>query len=458
MDNEIIKPSTEVKSFQTLPVAYKQKKTKGKPYAFYSYSHYEVYPGDVFYAIQGDCFIFARATFGGRFEPFGLLDLFDGTQELPYDDVIDMTLKALPMKADQSGEIVPIDKNELLAEFKKQMLMRFSGELTRHEGPDYLAVINERCSDDKAVELKFGFFRRGSIDGQPFTLPEKLQNETYIVMNGLEKTFMEPYFEIDAPSMKSGSESALPAPVGAEKLVFRKIFSLKDFYNLLDQGKPDLLLCADSIRARVAHPYLYIPPEWVNGTYECMRGTKYDINQTYWFFAQQFVHNIGMSIVNLKQQMMPYYQKYHHYPIPKDLRREDVLYLCTKWFVQDPRDGLYYHLQPTIANDDGSYFCLDKKWFSLFHDRVRRYGKKTVCDLNDFKFRSSNDKKYFRLFSLDAVDLEYAFSMAIDILNFDDFYQQMELHFNPACKKNGMLGNDNPVQLPHDNNPKKLPG
>jgi|GEM_PF-5519420 len=447
MENEIATKSTEVKSFQTLPEAYRDKKAKGKPYAFYSYKHYEVYPGDVFYSIYQGKIIFARAITKGRFEPFGLLDILDGRQKLPYDDVIDLTSKALPSAMKNSKAQEKFDEASWIDSFKQQMLPRFATALMERSASDYIAEINERSFERKIIEIKLGVFRQGSVKGKRFVLPGEIQNKTYVVMNGLEKEFMEPYFEIKATSAYHGENEKTPALMGDEKIIFRKIYSLKDFYNLLDEGKPELMLCADSIRARVSHPYHYIPKEWVNGVYECSRGTKYDINTTFWFFAEQFVHNIGMSIVNMKQQMMPYYQKYHNYEIPKDLRREDVQYLASIWFVQDVRDGLYYFLQPAIINDDGSYFCLDKKWFSLLHDRVRRYGKKKVCDIDEFKFRSSKDKRYFQLFSLEQEDLAYAFETAIDIPNFEDFYEQMNRHFNPALKKSGALENNNPVRL-----------
>ena len=126
MENEITTTSTEVKSFQTLPEVYREKKTKGKPYAFYSYKHYEVYPDDVFYAIYQGKLIFARAITKGQFEPFGLLDILNGRQKLPYDDVIDLTLKALPPVGSEPSSETVTDGTSWLEGFKQQMLMRFA--------------------------------------------------------------------------------------------------------------------------------------------------------------------------------------------------------------------------------------------------------------------------------------------------------------------------------------------
>lgn len=447
MKNEIKTTNAEVKSFQTLPEEYRRKKTKGKPYAFYSYKHYEVYPGDLFYAVYQGKILFARAITKGRFEPFGLLDVLNGRQELPFDDVIDTRLKFLPFDESKYENIVSEDEAIHIEMFKQQLPARYSASLTEREPTDLIAEIEKQCLKENTVELKLGFFRQGSVGGERFALPNEILNEGNVVMSGLERRFMEPYFEVNAPLTYRSEGEQTPARLGEEKILFRKILSLKDLLNLLDEGESELALDVSSLRARISHPYHYIPAEWVNGTYECSKGTKYDINTIFWFFADQFIHNIGLSIVNLKEQMMPYYQKSHDYEIPKDLCREDVMYLASKWFVQDLRDGLYYFLQPAIINDDGSYFCLDKKWFSLFHDRVRRYGKKTVCDIDDFNFRSSKDKRYFQLFCLEQDDLAYAFGMAIDIPNFEDFYQQMNRHFNPAIKKKGSLENNIPIQL-----------
>ena len=359
------------KPVTNLPVIKTEEKRKGKPFAYYSYKHYEVYPGDVFYAIYRGHLLFAKSLKKGEFEAFGLLDILNDVQKIPYDDVIDLTLDALPLNDDKTmpnaslkEDALAQDKN-LLAKFKKVYI------------------------DNKPIELKLGIFQQGSIKGKSFVLPNKLQNESNVIFNGYEKEFMEPYFEVKALDEDLAEGKQVPARLGSETVIFRKIKSLKDFYNLLDEGKPELLLPIESLKVKMGHPYLHIPAEWAHGSFHTSNGTVYSLEYLFSYFSTQFPGNIGMSIVNLKQQMAPYYQQYRNVPIPYDLSRDDVLLLCSKWFVQDLRDGLYYSLHPTFDNKDGSIFCLDKKWFRLFHDRVRRYGKKEVCDLTQFKFQSS---------------------------------------------------------------------
>ena len=80
MANEIKKEGAEIKPHIFLPDSYKPKKTKGKPYAFYGYKHYEVYPGDLFFGIHDGHVIFAEAQTKGRFEPFDIASLFDETR------------------------------------------------------------------------------------------------------------------------------------------------------------------------------------------------------------------------------------------------------------------------------------------------------------------------------------------------------------------------------------------
>ena len=442
MGNEVKKAGMDVADVQTLPEEWKPKKKEGKPFAFYSYRHYEVFPGDLFFGVVRGYLLFALASYQGRFIPLAKEDLFEVDEDPHPEDPLDWTYKGLPWKAGQIG----CASSSSLEALKTRLAEYEAKGIIRRGKPNWLKTFKESFGN-YPVELKLGFFQKGSLKGKSFTLPNKLQNEGNVILNGKEKDFLEPYFEIDDPFVKQKEGESLPAYEGQEKFVFRKFETWDDFFNLLDEGAPNLLLDSSSIRARVAHPYLLIPKEWVNGAYQCYRGTLYDLNETYWYFAEQFVHNIGLSIVNLKQLMMPYYQKHHSYPIPRDLLREDVMFLCSKWFVQDVRDGKYYHLQPTYENEDGSYFCLDQKWFSLLYDRVRRYGKKEVCSIDSFKFRSSKDKRYFRLFCLEEEDLAYAFERAIDCISFEDFFYDMYCHFNPMAKRQGEIEGDGEWEL-----------
>ncbi len=436
MGGEIKKTGLDAATVQTLPEEWKPKKKEGKPYAFYSYRHYEVFPGDLFFGVIHGYLVFALASYQGKFVPIDKNDLFEMDEDIPLEEPLDWTLKGLPFKAGQIG----CASSSSLEAIKTRLEEYEAKGIVAYAGPNCLKVIKESFGDDP-VELRLGFFEKGSLNGKKFSLPSKLQNEGNIVLNGKEKGFLEPYFEIDDPFVKAEEGEKTTSCGNEEKIIFRKFATWDDFFNLLEERKPRLLLDSSSLRARVAHPYLTIPKEWVHGIYQCYRGTLYDLNDTYWYFAEQFVHNIGLSIVNLKQQMMPYYQRHHSYPIPRDLLREDVMFLCSKWFVQDVRDGRYYHLQPTYENEDGSYFCLDEKWFSLFYDRVRRYGKKKVCPIDSFKFRSSKDKRYFRLFCLEEEDLAYAFERAIDVPTFEDFFFKMYCRFNPMAKKKGEIEN-----------------
>ncbi len=431
-----IEEAKKNKPVTNLPVIKTDEKRKGKPFAYYSYKHYEVYPGDVFYAIYRGHLLFAKSLKKGEFEAFGLLDVLNNVQKIPYDDVIDLTLDALPLNDDKTMPNASLKEDALAQDLKERMLMRFSSDLTNMEKEtNLLAKFKHTYIDNKPIELKLGLFRRGSIKGKSFTIPSTVQNESSVILDGSEKDFLESYFEVEALNEELNEGEQVPAAIGSETVIFRKIKSLKDFYNLLDEGKPELLMPIDSLKAKMGHPYLYIPPKWAHGSYHCFDGTVYSLEYLFSYFDTQFYNNHGMSIVNLKQQLAPYYQRYTDIPLPYSLSRDDVLILTSKWCIQDLRDGLYYLLKPAHNNKDGSIFCLDKKWFRLFHDRVRRYGKKEVCDLTQFKFQSSKDKHYFQLFSLEEEDLKYAFGKAIDIADFKEFYSTMLVRLNPGSSE-----------------------
>ncbi len=440
-------PNNEIEPVVTLPDIYRSKKYKGQPYAFYSYKHYEVYPGDIFFGIYKGKIAFARTGKKSTFEPFSLVDVFEGREKLPFDNNFECSLKELPEKGGEETK----KEDDPLKDFKKHMLQCFETGLLKLDGPDFLEETEVRKSFiKKPTNLKLGFFHKGSREGKKFTLPSELLNEPTIILTDNEKKFMEPYFEINIPFKwyREGENELIKE--GDDKIIFRKIFSMNDFYNLLEEGEPELLLDSNSVKTKVSHPYHYIPKEWINGTYESSQGERYKMQYLFSFFGEQFIHNIGMSIVNLKQQMMPYYQKYRSLPIPTGLRREDIQFLASKWFVQDVRDGLYYYLQPGNMNPDGSCFCLDIKWFSLFFDRVKRYGKKKVCDPDTFKFRSSKDKHYFQMFCLDEKDLQFAFDEAIDCQYFREFYDKMDHRFNPFYEEERKAQEERRKQLAKD--------
>ncbi len=292
MENEITKYENHV------PTTPNKNKDKGTPYAFYSYSHYEVYPGDMFFAVWDNKIIFARALTKGQFEPFGYYDLVSDKQALSFEDVED----AVIVKEEQSHYALTK---------VQQCLTAYSSSITPDLDIGWLEEIKRLRFKDKKMKLEYGFFRRGSIKGNEYRLPDEFTNEPYIILTGAEKQFLEPFFRIDPPMNPLDAEGTAIEVREDKRLYFRKASSLKDLLNLMKQGKPEFIMSASDIKAKISTPYIEIPMKWNRGGYQCKRGTVYDMRYLYDYFTEQFcLPGMGMSAVNLKQQMMPYYQRY----------------------------------------------------------------------------------------------------------------------------------------------------
>lgn len=413
------------KNVQRLPAEYRAKKVKGKPYRFYGYGHGEVYPGDVFFTLYQGKLLFVVAKPKGMFVPISAYDLINTKGILSFDSSTDYTKPMIGRQkgangGETGGSLTIL--NKIIGKYPKSFL-----PVGNEAGK---TLIEKNLAKEDFVTIKLGFFKTGSIKGKKYTLPNTLNNTKDVLLTGQEGRFLEPYFEVATPHTYRTCDMVVTSH---DVTIFRRIRCIDDLANLLEDGESWPILSSDQMKVSVSYPYRTIGADWLNGEYEGMQGESYDLYSLYCYFTEESPY-YGMSIVNFMQQTMPYYEQYSRLPIPKNLRREDVMYLLPHWFAYDPRNGTYYPFLLSKAHDDGSMFCLNEKWFSLLYEQIRKRNIKEACDLNYFHFRSSKDNCFFNAFTLDKGDLPFVFENAL-VLSFSTFYALMIQYFDAKGEK-----------------------
>ena len=269
------------------------------------------------------------------------------------------------------------------------------------------------------ADANLGIFEQQYINEKVCTVNSFLNEQDTIV--GKEVTFFfEPYFVIGVDEETVEKHYGIKQSVN---LFFRKVkdncFGCKQAFSVSN----NLLVDVENLSCSYGTPYMFF--EDIDTKYTNSSNKTYDLKVLVKKISNILSsHDRCWSLKNIQQSVFnPFFQK----EIPDEEKiigfsTNEIKSILDTYFIFDVTIGFYYSFD-TWIEENGYYLTVDKKWFNIFYNAIRKGKFNNNYKISDIEV-SKKDNEYFRKFTLLKEDIKYYIDLAQSIKDFETFFNE----------------------------------